>query len=267
MTLSFSTLGCPAWDVRRIFDTAARLGYAAVELRGIGDNIDVDTITELLPANRAGLRRLMTDSGVGICALDCSAAFATDSAAKRGFAETAYAIEAAAELGVPYVRVFGDRLKQPESEVYARIADNLCRLADIAARSGVTVLLETHGDFNTIDRIGRICDSVDCGGFGLLWDIEHTYKAGVDSEEFAERFGALIKHIHMKDIDRDGKLCLPGDGIINPSELTAILDKIGYSGHVSLEWEKRWQKELAEPDEAFSRYVEWMPLPNPFNLD
>ena len=65
----------------------------------------------------------------------------------------------------------------------------------------------------------------------------------------------------------DGKLCLPGDGIINPSELTAILDKIGYSGHVSLEWEKRWQPELAEPDEAFARYVEWMPLSSPFNLD
>ncbi len=71
----------------------------------------------------------------------------------------------------------------------------------------------------------------------------------------------------MKDIDRDGKLCLPGDGVIDPRTLGSLLDSIGYDGCVSLEWEKRWQPELAEPDEAFSRYVEWMPLSSPLNLD
>ena len=258
MKLAFSTLGCPTWDSRRIFDSAARLGYDAVELRGISDRLDVDTIAELSRENRALLNKLSRDSNVRICALDCSAAFADEKAAARGQIEAAYAINAAAEREIPYIRVFGDRLIQPESETYARIAENLNRLSEIAAASGVTVLLETHGDFNTIDRIGRICGTVDSSGFGLLWDVEHTYKAGVDSGKFAERFGSLIKHIHMKDIDRDGRLCLPGDGIINPRELTAILDKIGYSGHISLEWEKRWQPELAEPDEAFPRYVEWM---------
>ena len=159
---------------------------------------------------------------------------------------------------MPYVRVFGDRLSQPESDVYSRISDNLCRLAAIASKSDVMILLETHGDFNTVDRIGRICRAVDSSGFGILWDVEHTYKAGVDSCEFARFFGSLIKHIHMKDVDCDGKLCLPGDGVLNPQELVCILDDIGYSGCVSFEWEKRWQPELAEPDIAFSQFVKWM---------
>ena len=98
--------------------------------------------------------------------------------------------------------------------------------------------------------------------------MQHAKSVIADANrEFAARFGSLVKHIHMKDIDRDGKLCLPGDGVIDPHTLGSLLDNIGYGGCVSLEWEKRWQPELAEPDEAFSRYVEWMPLSSPFNLD
>ena len=35
LRLAFSTLGCPNWSLTRVLDEAARLGYAAVELRGL----------------------------------------------------------------------------------------------------------------------------------------------------------------------------------------------------------------------------------------
>ena len=42
--LAFSTLGCPAWDWKRILDFAHHNGFAAIELRGLQANMD-------LPAN------------------------------------------------------------------------------------------------------------------------------------------------------------------------------------------------------------------------
>src|SRR6266511_5980890 len=35
LPIAFSTLGCPAWNWKTVLDQADRLGYAAIELRGI----------------------------------------------------------------------------------------------------------------------------------------------------------------------------------------------------------------------------------------
>ncbi|MBR4941104.1 MAG: sugar phosphate isomerase/epimerase, partial [Clostridia bacterium] len=39
MKFSFSTLGCPRWTLSEILSAAKDLGYAGVELRGLGDDI------------------------------------------------------------------------------------------------------------------------------------------------------------------------------------------------------------------------------------
>ncbi len=41
--LAFSTLGCPAWDWKKILDFAAQHGFSAIELRGLEGNLDLPT--------------------------------------------------------------------------------------------------------------------------------------------------------------------------------------------------------------------------------
>ena len=41
LPLAFSTLGCPAWPWKKILDQASQNGYAALELRGLLDDIDI----------------------------------------------------------------------------------------------------------------------------------------------------------------------------------------------------------------------------------
>ena len=91
---------------------------------------------------------------------------------------------------------------------------------------------------------------------GILWDIEHTYNAGEDSTDFAAQLLPLVKHIHIKDISNDGRLCLPGDGVLRLVEFVDMLEDMGYKGIYSLEWEKRWNPELDEPEAALRRYRE-----------
>ena len=45
--IAFSTLGCPAWSWKTIVETADRLGFAAIELRGIAGEMDLTKVPEL----------------------------------------------------------------------------------------------------------------------------------------------------------------------------------------------------------------------------
>ena len=51
MRPSFTTLGCPGWDLDTVIDNGASFGFAAVDFRGLHDEIDVTR----LPAFTTGL--------------------------------------------------------------------------------------------------------------------------------------------------------------------------------------------------------------------
>lgn len=256
--LAFSTLGCPDWSFERILSEAAGLGFGAIELRGIGADIEIDSLPLLMKENRVCVRRALDEARIKLCALDCSASFDDESRLKRSLSEGRYAIEAASELEVPFIRIFGDRIIHNDDITMRNAACGIHQLCHEARGNGVTVLLETHGDFNTAERLTRMAELVDRPEFGILWDIEHTSKAGENARDFAQRLIALIKHIHLKDINSTGELCLPGDGVLNPAGIAKMLDDMGYNGLYSFEWEKRWHRELPEPEVAFARYADIM---------
>src|SRR2546430_9029517 len=47
LPIGFSTLGCPAWTWKQILDFAQAHDYAAIELRGIQQNMDLTLTPEL----------------------------------------------------------------------------------------------------------------------------------------------------------------------------------------------------------------------------
>src|SRR3954467_15472335 len=72
--IAFSTLGCPAWSWKTILEQADRLGYAAIELRGVAGEMDLPKVPELsgsrLPSTRKDLAALgLTVSDLGASAV------------------------------------------------------------------------------------------------------------------------------------------------------------------------------------------------------
>jgi fatty-acyl-CoA synthase len=51
------------------------------------------------------------------------------------------------------------------------------------------------------------------------------------------------------------QLVLLGDGDIPVEEGLRLLRAIGYEGWISVEWEKKWHPEIAEPEVAFPQYM------------
>ncbi|MBR6290567.1 MAG: sugar phosphate isomerase/epimerase, partial [Clostridia bacterium] len=99
--------------------------------------------------------------------------------------------------------------------------------------------------------------------FGILWDVQHSDKTCRDDwESFYTLIKPYVRHIHFKDHLRDSdppfKLVSVGEGDI---PLKAIVDRLladGYDGYFSLEWEKKWHPDLADPEIEFPHFAELM---------
>src|SRR3989442_11726396 len=141
----------------------------------------------------------------------------------------------------------------------AHIARGLRELGDYARPKGVTVLIESHGDFTDSPTLLEIIQRADSPAVALLWDARHTFGSGKEAPEDAVRqLGRYIRHTHLKDsvaAGNDRRYVLTGTGEGPVKRQIAALVKIGYRGVYSFEWEKRWHPEIKEPEVAFAQYA------------
>src|SRR5262245_64996024 len=64
LPLAFSTLGCPAWSFKTILETADRLGYAGLELRGVAGEMDLTKVPELTGSALGGTKKDLAALGL-----------------------------------------------------------------------------------------------------------------------------------------------------------------------------------------------------------
>jgi len=263
LPLGFSTLGCPAWTWPQILDFAAEHQFASIELRGILTNMDLTKVPELAPERIADAKRQLAAHGLVVSDLGASAQMHDMDPAKHAaqLDEARRFIDLAQALGAPYVRVFGNEYVKdvPRDKMLAHIAGALHELGDYAKGKGVTVIIESHGDFTDSPALLEILQRADSPNVALLWDAHHTFVAGKEEpEDTVAKLGRYIRHTHLKDSvpsGNDRRYVLTGTGDVPVKRQIAALAKIGYRGFYSFEWEKRWHAEIEEPEVAFAQYA------------
>ena len=84
------------------------------------------------------------------------------------------------ELHAPYVRVFPNQFIPGEDKrvTFARISEGLHELGEYARPAGVTVIVESHGDFRRGEDIIPILDGAESKNVAFLWDAHHTCVEG-----------------------------------------------------------------------------------------
>ena len=267
--LAFSTLGCPEWDFGTVVKKAKEMGYSAIEVRGILDQMQTDKIEIFLPENRNATKKLLEENDLKISNVGTSVMF--HHGIEKVIGEGKSAIDTCFAMGIPAIRVFGDAVPPgvDKDTIFRCVADGileLCKYSEEHADGKVQIWLEVHGDFNSAEMFIPVHDLLgDCPGYGMLWDVQHTYVAGVDPVGFFREFKPFIRHTHFKDcILEDGKHedALPGEGTLPVKEYYELLENGGYTGYYSFEWEKRWVSTLPDPEIAFPMYAALM---NSFN--
>jgi sugar phosphate isomerase/epimerase len=263
--LGFSTLGCPAWRWTEILDFARSHGFAAVELRGLQTNMDLTLAPEFSrESGRLDLsKQQLGDRGLRVSCLGASAHMHEQDPTKRAaqLDEARRFIDLAEALRAPYVRVFGNNYVKgvPRDVMLAHIARGLRELGDYARPKGVTVLIESHGDFTDSPALLAILQQADSPGVGLLWDAHHTFVSGKEApEDTVLQVGRYIRHTHLKDsvpAGADRRYVLTGTGDVPVRRQIEALVRIGYRGVYSFEWEKRWHPEIPEPEVAIAQFA------------
>ena len=167
---------------------------------------------------------------------------------------------------------------------YEDFAERWGPIVDVFEAEGVRFGLEVHPteiayDFTTtrkaLDAIGRR------EGFGINFDPSHFAHQFLDSAAFVEEFADRIYHVHVKDSTRrlDGRRSIlgshlnfgeeargwdfvsPGHGDVDFEAFFRALNRIGYDGPLSIEWEDSgMEREYGAQDAlAFVRRTDFAP--------
>jgi sugar phosphate isomerase/epimerase len=261
--LGFSTLGCPKWSWEEVLSFATAHGFATLELRGLLADMDLTRRPEFAPDRLEATRRQLAERHLRVTCLGASASMHEMEPAKRAAAidEGRRFVDLAAALRAPYVRVFGDRYVTgvPRDEMLAHIARGLRELGDHAHPRGVSVLVESHGDFTDSASLRELLERANSPGVALLWDAHHTFVLGKEQPEQTVRaLGPWIRHTHLKDsvpAGTDRRYVLTGTGEVPVRRQVQALVASGYTGAYSFEWEKRWHPDIEEPEVAIAHYA------------
>jgi sugar phosphate isomerase/epimerase len=179
-------------------------------------------------------------------------------------------IRLAQDVQVLLLRVFGgpgqpERVPQPsDQEVNEWVAQSLRQVAPEAEQALVTIALETHDAFSSARRVAGVLRAVDSPYVAALWDSHHPYRVGETAQEVIEVLGTRLAHVHVKDArrvtpgDSAWQLTLLGEGEVPVREQLKLLVRYGYTGYVSVEWEKKWHPEIAEPEIALPQHIAWL---------
>ena len=263
MKIAFSTLGCPGWSWDDILSTARDLGFDGIEVRGVENELYMPKAAPFLEKNAKATMERLKKLILEIPSLT-SACYLFDrenseANLKEGMDYTALA----ARLGIPYVRVLGDKNPEPGKDIdLVLVAKNLRKLDEFAAGKGVTLLVETNGVLANSDRMLELLKMAGCSNVGVLWDVHHPFRYfGEPVEKTWSALKEYIKFVHIKDsIMENGKIRykMMGHGGVPVREALLLMKNEGYTGFVSLEWVKRWCMDLEEPGVVFSHFVNYV---------
>jgi sugar phosphate isomerase/epimerase len=143
---------------------------------------------------------------------------------------------------------------------FARLAELWNPILDVFAECGVKFALEVHPTEIAFDIVTARRAVAALGGrpeFGFNFDPSHLLWQGMNPAKFIDNFPERIYHTHVKDaiVTLDGESSIlsshlnfgepgrgwdfrsPGRGGVNFEEIVRALNRAGYEGPLSVEWE------------------------------
>ncbi|MGW0806368.1 sugar phosphate isomerase/epimerase family protein [Nonomuraea sp. NPDC002799] len=252
MKLAVSTLGMPGAGLDRAIEIAAGGGCQGLELRlhpdtGVHGGLDAAGRRSVRDrVERAGLEISALAGYVGIC----------EPGPDEPVAEALIAgLRLAADLGAPGVRVF------PRGDDPAVGARRLKAVAGTAAGLGVRVLVETHDNMATGAAVAGLLDAAACPETtGAIWDLLHPWRHGEPPAATLAALGAHLSYVQVKDAVSAGDTTpVPlWTGSVPLDEAGELLRETGYTGWVSLEWERTWYPQVAPVEEILPGAADWV---------
>lgn len=270
MKLAFTTLGCPDWDLQTICQKGKDYGFDGIDFRGLKEDLDITKIPAFT-TQLAATKALLAEAGLVVSGISSSISLCDSSLPTQNIEEAKRSLSVALALGVPYIRVFGkgDVQRHTRTEL-ASIGQQI--MEEILALKGaedVHWVFETHDHWIHSHDCQLLLERIPAPAFGVLWDMGHTTRVGQETAaQTLDMLGDRILYVHVKDALYDPdhphamadgwRYVAPGTGQLPLAEAIRLLQSRGYEGWLVFEHEKRWHRELPEPEEIFPQFIAWV---------
>ncbi len=267
MKFAFSTVSCPSWDFETIAARAREYGYHGVEIRGfLNERVPSSQPVAHLFSPETDLRRVrdvFDAAGVRVACLASSISMEQAHApwkvwrrspnTRRGTDLHTF-IDAAVKLNCHLVKVFDTQVRPGQTRLGAGVTlgDWLLPLADYAAERDVVIVIENALSFRNAKEMWTILDRLQHPSVACCWDVFNAAMVGESPYFSVPVLNTKIAYTQVKDA-KFGALgatyCKLGEGDVPVEKFVTRLKGIGYTGYVTVEWEKAWLPGLAEPEE------------------
>ncbi|MDQ2673951.1 MAG: sugar phosphate isomerase/epimerase, partial [Chloroflexota bacterium] len=165
------------------------------------------------------------------------------------------ALDGSADRDAVAGRVHGTDAPRWPAAAFDRLVALLDELAG-AAREGVRVAFHPHTAtwIEAPDEVELLAERLPGTRAGLCLDVGHYLAGGGDPVAAIERYGSLVRHVHVKDVDpavlerlRSGEIdgfggavrerifTEPGNGALDLVGVVRALDRIGFDGWLMVE--------------------------------
>ena len=266
MKIGFSTLACPSWDLIKIVDQAAAMGYQGVEIRGLGGELHLP-LAPSLAGKPQQVRELFAEKKVELVCLGTSASLTSrdkDEVPRQKGILLEF-VELASRLGCPFVRLFAGEVQKRDTsdKAFHRFVEAIKPLADGAAQRGVTLLVENGGDFRDSWSMWQLCDTVNHPAVRICWNQVSAMGVPEQATISVPRLGTKMGLVHVGDARFDERGVLLehtslGEGDVGVGRQIEILKGLGYGGYLMYEWPKLWVEGLAGPEVVLPKAAEFL---------
>lgn len=264
MKLSFSTKGWHGYSWEQFCHVASELKFQGIELHNIHNELfeGKDGVFHTPSAASSTIRQLR-EMNLSISCIDtvCNPA---DSAAQKETQEEIFAcMEIASNLRIPYVRIRAFKVSNSEENDIEAVKRCLTAILPSAEKRQISVIIETIGLFADTSKLRDVLNYFSSDNLAALWEMYAPYSiCGESPEATITNLGAYVKHIHLKDFEKDSdgsiKYCLIGEGQLPIDEMMLALRSVNYSGFISLEWDPTWMPQLDDMEIIFSHFENFM---------
>jgi len=251
MNLSVSTLACPDWSLPQIIDACAGSDIRGIDFRGLGPEIDLTKLPEFTTDLSETLAMLAAQN-LQIPCYNTSVTLISPSPQRwyEMLDEAHRYASLAAKTSTRFLRIFGGTMPKDLSreEAFAMAGRHLRQIVKLCKPHNTQPLLETHDAWCTSRVVRELLHEFNPADAAVLWDVEHTTRAGESPADVADSLSRYIRHVHFKDSIRTEEKSIPkllGEGDLPLPACLKALRSFGYEGWICLETEKRWH-----PDEA-----------------
>jgi sugar phosphate isomerase/epimerase len=126
---------------------------------------------------------------------------------------------------------------------------------------GLENLVNSNEFTNSSQNIIRMVNEINDKTLGVTVDLGHINVIGESFENFIQKLGDRIVNIHVDDNDGSGDAHLPpGAGNIDFSSVIQILNKVGYTGCLTLEVAPGWHWTSSKAESVISESKSYLDI-------